>query len=160
MKHGVNVPQALAAGEEPEEALQAVSNEVWIRSAGGFSDVFALPSYQEQAVHEFLAKYPPPYGAMQYNNSGQVRGYPDVSANGAHFVYVMDGKFDKIDGTSASAPTFASILTMINEARLNKGMSSVGFINPVAYKYPEMFNDITEGSNPGCATKGFSAEPG
>jgi hypothetical protein len=28
------------------------------------------------------------------------------------------------------------------------------------YANPKMFNDITEGTNPGCGTKGFPAAPG
>jgi len=36
----------------------------------------------------------------------------------------------------------------------------VGFVNPVLYAHPEMFNDITLGDNPGCGTNGFEAVPG
>lgn len=36
-----------------------------------------------------------------------------------------------VGGTSASAPTFAAILTRINEERLSAGKSTVGFVNPV-----------------------------
>jgi tripeptidyl-peptidase-1 len=36
----------------------------------------------------------------------------------------------------------------------------VGFVNPVLYAHPEVFNDITQGSNPGCGTQGFSAAKG
>ena len=32
-------------------------------SGGGFSNVFELPSYQAEAVTNYLTKYPPPYGA-------------------------------------------------------------------------------------------------
>lgn len=35
-----------------------------------------------------------------------------------------------IGGTSASSPTFASLLTRVNEVRISKGMSTVGFVNP------------------------------
>lgn len=36
----------------------------------------------------------------------------------------------------------------------------VGFINPVLYEHPEVFNDITSGHNPGCGTYGFEAVEG
>ena len=36
-----------------------------------------------------------------------------------------------IGGTSASAPTFSSILTRVNEERLQAGKSTVGFVNPL-----------------------------
>lgn len=57
-------------------------------------------------------------------------------------------------------PVFGSVLTLINEARLNAGKKPVGFVNPVLYAHPEVMNDITEGSNPGCGTEGFNATIG
>jgi tripeptidyl-peptidase I len=48
----------------------------------------------------------------------------------------------------------------INEARLTAGKSPVGFINPVLYQNPQVFNDITNGSNPGCHSEGFNAVKG
>ena len=63
-------------------------------------------------------------------------------------------------GTSASAPLFAGIVTLLNEERLSAGKKTIGFLNPTIYKHPEMFNDITVGANPGCGTKGFPASKG
>jgi tripeptidyl-peptidase-1 len=51
-------------------------------------------------------------------------------------------------------------VTLINEQRLKAGKGPVGFINPVMYQNPQVFNDITKGNNEGCDTKGFSAVPG
>ena len=51
-------------------------------SGGGFSNFFAMPSYQAEAVINFLTNHTPPYTAAQYNNSGKARGFPDLSANG------------------------------------------------------------------------------
>ena len=42
----------------------------------------------------------------------------------------VDGNFSLVFGTSASAPVFGSIITLVNDARLAVGKSSVGFINP------------------------------
>lgn len=72
----------------------------------------------------------------------------------------IDGEFGLVYGTSASSPTLGSILTLINQERLEAGKSSIGFINPVAYANPDVFNDITEGTNQGCGTEGFSSAPG
>ena len=152
---GTNIVQALASGTQPEEACETV-----IFSGGGFSNVFPLPAYQRQAVKSFFANFPPPYSSAQYNNSQETRGFPDISANGANYVIAVDGQFALVYGTSASSPTLGSIFTLINEQRFNHGMSSIGFVNPVAYKHPEVFNDITQGNNPGCNTQGFSAVPG
>lgn len=65
-----------------------------------------------------------------------------------------------IGGTSASSPTFASIVTRINEERIAAGKSTVGFVNPVLYANPGVLHDITSGDNPGCNTNGFSASTG
>lgn len=72
----------------------------------------------------------------------------------------IDGEFGLVYGTSASSPTFGSIITLINQARLSVGKSSVGFLNPTLYANPGVLNDITQGDNPGCGTSGFSATTG
>ena len=129
-------------------------------SGGGFSNVFPLPDYQANAVEAWFDEHPPPYSADRFNNSQRVRGYPDVSANGANYVAAIDGTFNLVYGTSASTPTFGSIVTLINEARLFAGQGSVGFLNPTLYANSGVMNDITAGSNPGCGTDGFSAATG
>ena len=139
----------------PEEACETV-----IFSGGGFSNVFPLPSYQAAAVNSFFANHPPPYTAAQYNNSKVVRGYPDISANGANYVVAVDGTFALVYGTSASSPVVGAIITLINEARFAVGKGSVGFINPTLYANPGALNDITEGGNQGCGTPGFTAVTG
>lgn len=144
-----------ASVTQPEEACETV-----IFSGGGFSNVFPLPSYQAAAVKSFFANHPPPYTSAQYNNSQQTRGFPDISANGANYVIAVDGTFSLVYGTSASSPVAASIFTLVNEARLAIGKSSVGFINPVLYAHPGDLNDITSGGNMGCGTPGFTATTG
>ncbi|KAJ7505931.1 subtilisin-like protein [Mycena galericulata] len=144
---------------DPESACESV-----IFSGGGFSNIFPLPSYQASAVKSFLKEHPPPYTAGQFNNSGNARAFPDLSANGANFVIGIDGEFGLVFGTSASAPTTASIFTMINDARIALGKKPVGFINPAiyseAFKLAGAFNDITIGGNQGCGTPGFTATTG
>ncbi|KAL1890641.1 hypothetical protein Sste5346_008157 [Sporothrix stenoceras] len=131
-----------------------------IFSGGGFSNVFGMPSYQQKALQSYMTNSAPPYGANRFNNSGTVRGYPDVSANGANYVTAVNGNFTLSFGTSASAPTFASIINLINEQRIKAGKGPVGFVNPVLYANPQVLNDITSGNNPGCGTNGFTAVPG
>ena len=79
----------------PESACQTV-----IFSGGGFSNVFAMPSYQQKAVANYFANFAPPYSANQFNNSKNVRGFPDVSANGANYVTAVNGNFTLSFGTS------------------------------------------------------------
>lgn len=129
-------------------------------SGGGFSNVFPLPSYQSEAVTSYLTNTPPPYGAGNYNNSGTSRAYPDISALGLNLATVYLGQTLGVGGTSASTPIVASIITLINELRLEAGKGPVGFVNPTLYANREVFNDVTVGGNPGCGTAGFSTAPG
>lgn len=96
---------------------------------------------------------------------------PDVSAVGMNFpIYTANNsnatlgecasKLALIDGTSASTPLFASVVALINDARIKANKSSIGFINPALYANPQLFNDITNGSNPGCNYAGFNATEG
>jgi tripeptidyl-peptidase I len=129
-------------------------------SGGGFSNVFALPSYQSAAVTNYLTNYPPHYPSHIYNNSGTSRAYPDVSALGLNLATVYLGSTYGVGGTSASTPIFASIVTLLNEARIAAGKGPIGFLNPTLYAHPEAFNDITVGGNPGCGSDGFKCAPG
>ena len=124
----------------------------------GFSNIFERPSWQSHAVQNYLHKYSPPYPESVFNHSG--RGFPDVSAIGLSVATVFLNHTYGVGGTSASAPIFASIVTLLNEERLISGKGPIGFLNPTIYKHPEMFNDVTNGSNPGCGTQGFPASPG
>jgi tripeptidyl-peptidase-1 len=119
-----------------------------------------MPSYQQDVMQAFFADSSPPYGASRFNNTQQSRGYPDVSANGVNYLVSVDGNFSLIYGTSASTPTFASIITLINNERLEAGKGPVGFLNPALYANPDVLNDITSGNNRGCGTQGFYAVRG
>lgn len=119
-----------------------------------------MPDYQASAVSSYLSTYSLPYGAARFNNSGRARAYPDVAANGANYLVALDGAFELVYGTSASCPTFASVITLINELRAQQNQSALGFLNPTLYANTQMFTDITKGGNQGCGTKGFTAEVG
>ncbi|KAI0058458.1 subtilisin-like protein [Artomyces pyxidatus] len=143
--------------DDPESACEQV-----IYSGGGFSNIFGIPDYQSDAVAGYLKNSPPPYTAENYNNSGVVRAYPDLSANGANYVVAIEGGFNLVFGTSASSPVVGSIITLVNDARLSIGKGPVGFINPAIYSsdFSWVFNDITTGGNQGCGTPGFNATEG
>ncbi|KAH9933251.1 subtilisin-like protein [Epithele typhae] len=145
-----------ASVTDPESACEQV-----IYSGGGFSNVFAMPSWQKDAVSGYLTKYPPPYSTELWNATGS-RAYPDLSANGANYVVAVQGDFFLVYGTSASSPVMAAILSAVNDARLAVGKKPIGFINPTIYSkaFKWAFNDIKNGTNPGCGTVGFSAKPG
>ncbi|OCH92966.1 tripeptidyl peptidase A [Obba rivulosa] len=131
-------------------------------SGGGFSNVFPRPSYQEKAVTDFLDKLAPGTYAGLFNP--YVQAFPDVSAQSNDFRIFLEGEPVLIGGTSASSPTFAGFVSLLNDARLSKGLPPLGFLNPLIYaigaEEPSAFNDITVGNNPGCGTPGFNSSEG
>lgn len=128
-------------------------------SSGGFSNLWARPSWQNEAVEKYLSTASNMPDAWRYNSTG--RGFPDVSAQGTGYVVINGGiTLPAVAGTSASSPTFGGIVALVNDARIAAGKSPLGFLNPFIYETPEMFNDITSGNNPGCSTDGFYAAAG
>jgi tripeptidyl-peptidase I len=168
-------------------------------SGGGFSNLFGVPSYQRQAIDQYDDEVGNlPFGKYHhfvenrqfweierglYHHGG--RAYPDVSAIGDRQLIYISGVWLTFGGTDVAANVWAALVTLLNEARIAKGKSTVGFIQPVLvsrpsyrwpviidsatvlirlppwqYAHPEAFNDITVGSNPGCGTQGFPAAKG
>jgi len=127
-------------------------------SQGGFSVYFPRPSFQDKAVPPFLQKLGNTYKGL-FNPAG--RGVPDVSAQGEGFQVVVGGEVESVGGTSASSPTFAGIVTLLNDFRISNGKPSLGFLNPLLYSVGVPgFVDILLGNNPGCGTPGFNATEG
>lgn len=142
-------------------------------SGGGFANfalaTFSQPSYQTAAVAHYLSTVSSSSlpAASSWNSSG--RATPDVSAYGENFQVVVDGSVEGVGGTSASTPTFAGIVTYLNEVRIVKnGKAPLGFLNPWLYKLaastPAAFYDVTEGTNgidrSGNQIPGFPAAAG
>lgn len=127
------------------------SEVVWNETAnnegatgGGVSDIFAKPTWQAKA--NVPAPTVPAGG----------RGTPDVSGNAdptTGYQVRVDGENTVIGGTSAVAPLWAGLLTVINASR----GGTVGFINSTLYAANESsaFHDITSGTN-----GAFNAGPG
>jgi len=119
-------------------------------SGGGFSYTYPLEDWQSAAVQEYLGlniTFPP---TCAFNASG--RATPDVSALGdVHFQVVNGGRTISVGGTSASSPTFAAVITLLNDIRLNAGKPTLGFLNPFIYQTasqnPDAFYDVVEGNN-------------
>jgi len=150
---------------------RAVSN---FASGGGFSNTFAQPEYQANAVNSSV-QFPrshlgnilltpsrfftnhnpsfPSYSSLDgtiganggvYNRIG--RAYPDISAvgNNGAMIYFRNTE-TPATGTSMATPIVAAIFTRINDERLAAGKKPIGFVNPTLYANPQMFNDITVG---------------
>jgi tripeptidyl-peptidase-1 len=147
---------------EPESTCEQPAFNAY--SGGGFSNVFPMPYYQEEAVGEYLKQHPPPYTAEQYNNSGRVKISPSdinrvlshaeaitrpahtqiclltgqyyfmiipfsallIRSYSANFVIIRNGNSSLAFGTSASVQVVGAIVTLINDARLAHGKSTIG----------------------------------
>uniref|UniRef100_UPI00358E5A33 tripeptidyl-peptidase 1 n=1 Tax=Myxine glutinosa TaxID=7769 RepID=UPI00358E5A33 len=134
----------------PYKVTEEVSDYI---SGGGFSNVFAQPQYQEEAVKKYLASgsLPP---ASYYNSSG--RAYPDVAALSSNYWVVANLiPIPWVSGTSASTPVFAGILSLVNDNRFRLGLPALGFINPLLYRLPSLGHgralfDVSSGCHLGC----------
>ncbi|OSD03903.1 family S53 protease [Trametes coccinea BRFM310] len=128
-------------------------------SGGGFSNIFAQPSFQSGAVSTFL-------NALGRTNAGKFnaagRGFPDISAQGENVEIVFQGQFGTVAGTSCSCPITASTIALLNDELAAQGKPALGFLNPFLYSAAgtAALTDVTSGSNPGCNTNGFTARAG
>jgi tripeptidyl-peptidase-1 len=133
-------------------------------SSGGFSNYFSRPWYQDQVVPRYLDTVPVSFLGV-FNRSG--RGFPDVAAQGVNFKTITGGILELTNGTSASSPTFASVIALLNNQLLQAGKKPLGFLNPFLYLVAGpagVLNDVTSGKNvgPPCnnTTIAFTAQKG
>jgi kumamolisin len=113
---------------------------------GGISVVFPVPTYQQNA------DIPP--SANPNHTVG--RGVPDVCGNAdpdTGYVVRVDGETMTVGGTSAVAPLWAGLVTLLNQSL----PEPVGFLQPFLYSAAGIagLHDITEGTN-----GAYSAGPG
>jgi tripeptidyl-peptidase-1 len=150
----VNQGYSCASGGLEHAVSYAVAN---FASGGGFSNVAPMPSYQSAAVAAYLKSGValPPVG--YYNTTG--RGYPDVAAIG-NAVLIDQGGVQPVGGTSASAPEWAAVVSILNQASIKKNNKPLGFLNPWIYQVAAAckacFTDIIVGDNI-CTEDGCSA---
>jgi kumamolisin len=115
---------------------QVASEKGWAGSGGGKSIFFPLPSWQRGPG------VPP----------GNQRMVPDVGMtadpNEGGIVY-LHGQRHQYGGTSWSAPVWAALCALINEARHNNHKPSLPYLNPLIYPFigTNCFRDILIGSN-------------
>jgi kumamolisin len=116
----------------------------WFSGGGGISRFFGRPEWQKGSGLD----------------SGGFRYVPDVSLaadpdTGALVIY--QGQQTVVGGTSWSAPVWAGICALINEARNKQQKQALPYLNPNLYRLigSDRIRDITSGSN-----MGFNAGPG
>ncbi|KAA2267058.1 peptidase S8 [Solihabitans fulvus] len=120
----------------------------WNGSGGGYSSVFALPSFQN---------------GVKIGTSGK-RQVPDVSAQGGPTgisVYTQ-GQWTSVYGTSGAAPIWAGVGAVYNQDAASKGKPGLGAANAKLYSLAKTnFHDITSGSNGAYSAKsGFDLVTG
>jgi subtilase family serine protease len=126
-------------------------------SGGGFSHLFARPSYQDGV-----------------SGIGAMRGVPDVAGDGSSstglaFVFAAPGDAYALlpeGGTSASAPFWAGLIALADQ----DAGHPLGDVNPAIYQiargplYDKAFHDVTTGNNTvdvnGSTITGYQAGPG
>jgi kumamolisin len=117
-------------------AGQVQNEHGWASGGGGKSILFPRPPWQKGN------------GVP----AGNERLVPDVSLsadpNDGAFL-VLNGKVVQIGGTSWSAPTWAGLCALMNEARQKAGKAPLAFLNPLIYPLlgTACFRDIQSGSN-------------
>ena len=138
-------------GTNVQASSTAITNEsVWNDGAqggaggGGVSTFFALPTWQS-GLHVT--------GSHGATGPLAKRGVPDIAGDAdpaSGYDVRVDGQDTVIGGTSAVAPLWAGLITLINA---QKG-SPVGFINPLLYQNTTAVNDIRQGNNGSFAASG------
>ncbi|KAF8189518.1 family S53 protease-like protein, partial [Mycena galopus ATCC 62051] len=132
-------------------STQGIAPEIAVNfTGGGFSNFFPQPTYQTTAVSTFLNTGIPAGFAGTFNKTG--RGYPDVAVQGWDFIISSGGAFQTVGGTSASSPTFASLVALLNDQLIAAGKPVLGFLNPFLYSAAAAgtgFTDVTTGHNSG-----------
>jgi len=161
-------PYVTAVGGTDFATKSVIGEETaWSCGGGGFSDEFATPEWQADAVADYFSKAKAASvlpDSDLYNSTG--RGYPDVSALGGqvnpYCVGIKGGSFGGVSGTSASCPVVAGVFAQLNNLRLANKKSSLGWLNPLIYTNGDCFNDVNDGSMNNCnrGTTGFAALSG
>jgi subtilase family serine protease len=136
---------------------QVVDGHFSQASGGGFSHLFARPSYQEGVP-----------------GIGATRGVPDVAADGSNstgmaFVFAAVGGAYALlpeGGTSAAAPLWAGLIALADQ----EAGHPLGVVNTAIYQiaggplFHEVFHDVTTGNNTvvvnGVTITGYQAGPG
>lgn len=134
--------------------ISALDKLTYAASGGGFSAIFPAPPYQAEVTRAYTSKYvPASYANVSgYNAAG--RGVPDVSAFSTGFPTVVSLVLNipltiPIGGTSASTPTWAAVVTLLNDYEASQGRPPLGFLNPWLYSLRNgtALKDITTGGN-------------
>jgi len=153
---------ASCIGQPIGEVSTSIDNGLFWTTGGGFSTFTSTAWYQANVVSAYLSSNAstsvlPPAGLFTPGG----RAYPDAVAIGHNVEVVLGGSFLPLDGTSASAPIFAGVISLLNDVRLGAGKSPLGFLNPLLYQLAatngDAFYDVVVGQNR-CGVIDFSPQ--
>jgi subtilase family serine protease len=132
---------ASALGYIPEVAWNESGQNGLGASGGGYSIFYPQPSWQTGP------------GVTTTN----ARAVPDVSLTAAlhdGYIIVTNGQATPTGGTSAAAPSFAGMITLLNQYQVAQGFQATagqGNLNPNLYRMAQsttnVFHDVVEGNN-------------
>ncbi|MGO8672337.1 MAG: choice-of-anchor tandem repeat GloVer-containing protein, partial [Capsulimonadaceae bacterium] len=138
-----------AGGSWASETTWNDLDEGYGAGGGGISELWPIPPWQVGNI------------TTASLGSTTMRNVPDVSLdadpNTGYAIYdpTYLGGWAPVGGTSCAAPLWASFTSLVNQARLGKGKSTLGFANPSLYSigaggdYTADFHDIADGSTNG-----------
>jgi len=140
-------------------------------SGGGASIYFPKPSWQSGVTPNDSKRDVPD---IALSTSANHDGYLVCSEDGANGTIVQTctsgfrdgagGNFDPVGGTSAAAPTFSAILSIVNQYLGNIPPTGIAPLNPMLYSLAAnttsgAFHDITSGNNMVPCTAGTTNCP-
>jgi len=144
-------------GTIQSDVAESTGETAWTSSGGGFSWFFERQSWQDEAVNQYFSTVSRLPAETRYNSLG--RGYPDLSAQSVSYLICVSNEFVSVSGTSCSCPSVAGMIALINDVRLQKGKSTLGWMLPALYKAMTnsdyYVNDVTIGYNMGCSTDDY-----
>jgi subtilase family serine protease len=164
--YATSVGGTVMSGYGKEAVATSEGAAARITSGGGFSNYFPRPSYQDNVVSQYLQHFNI-VPTTKFNPAN--RAYPDISGMAHNYVCLLAGAYIPIDGTSASTPLVASMVTRLNGALLANGKPPLGFINPWLYQLvasdSDVVKDVVSGDNgctasSRCCVQGFEASKG
>jgi subtilase family serine protease len=154
-EHGGRRRLDVASGAVPEQPR--VREVGWIAAGGGFSHVFARPSFQDtlptgSTPIPTTARGVPNVGYQASSQTGVLvyitnPGYTGIACPGGS---LCSAGWYVVGGTSSGSPQWAALIAIADQ--INGGR--LGFINPALYKigsdparYASDFYDVTTGNN-------------
>jgi subtilase family serine protease len=106
-------------------------------SGGGYSKLFAEPSYQKDAGLRLTGRGVPDVAAVGDPQTGFLMGQTQTFPNG-----VITYDEYRIGGTSLSSPIFAGLMALAQQQNKPNDGNGYGFANPLFYDNPGEFTDI------------------